>query len=312
MFEGKEMRQVLCQFLDETMANDPKVIVIDADLAKANGTFNLRKKYPDRAIDVGIAEQNMASIAAGMASYGYKPFILSFTPFATRRICDQIAISICYAKQNVKIIGTDPGISAEFNGGTHMSVEDIGVLRSIPNLVIYEPVDAIQLYKSLPVILEYNGPIYIRMFRKVIDPVFDNNYSFDLFKADVVKEGIDVTILATGIMVKEALKVSELLKEEGIDVEVINVHTIKPLDEETIMNSLNKTKACVVLENHNLIGGLYSAVSELLCEKMPMKITKVGIPDRFGEVGKMPYLKEVMGMTNENIISAIKKALSYK
>ena len=312
MFEGKEMRQVLCQFLDETMAKDPKVVVIDADLAKANGTFNLRKKYPERAIDVGIAEQNMASIAAGMASYGYKPFILSFTPFATRRICDQIAISICYAKQNVKIIGTDPGISAEFNGGTHMSVEDIGVLRSIHNLVIYEPVDAIQLYKSLPIILEYNGPVYIRMFRKVIEPIFDDNYNFDLFKADVIKEGTDVTVLATGIMVKEALKVSELLKEEGINVEVINVHTIKPLDEETILNSLRKTKACVVLENHNLVGGLYSAVSELLSEELPMRITKVGIPDRFGEVGKMPYLKEVMGMTNEDIINAIKKAISYK
>ena len=312
MFEGKEMRQVLCQFLDEVMANDPKVVVIDADLAKANGTFNLRKKYPERAIDVGIAEQNMASIAAGMSSYGYKPFILSFTPFATRRICDQIAISICYAKQNVKIIGTDPGISAEFNGGTHMSVEDIGVLRSIPNLVIYEPVDAIQFYKSLPVILDYNGPVYIRMFRKVAEPVFDEDYEFNLFKADVVKTGTDVTVLASGIMVQDALKVSEKLKEEGINIEIINVHTIKPLDEETILNSLRKTNACVVLENHNLVGGLYSAVSELLSEKLPMRITKIGIPDRFGEVGKMPYLKEVMGMTQEDIINAIKKAISYK
>lgn len=312
MFEGKEMRQVLCQFLDETMANDPKVVVIDADLAKANGTFNLRNKYPDRAIDVGIAEQNMASIAAGMASYGYKPFILSFTPFATRRICDQIAISICYANQNVKIIGTDPGISAEFNGGTHMSMEDIGVLRSIPNLVIFEPVDAVQLYKSLPVILEYNGPVYIRMFRKVADPIFGDNYNFDLFKADIVKEGTDVTLLASGIMVKEALKASEILKNEGINVEIINVHTIKPLDEETILNSLRKTKACVVLENHNLIGGLYSAVSELLVEKLPMRITKIGVKDRFGEVGKMPYLKEVMGMTTEDAVEATKKAISYK
>lgn len=312
MFEGKEMRQVLCQFLDETMSNDPKVVVIDADLAKANGTFNLRNKYPDRAIDVGVAEQNMASIAAGMASYGYKPFILSFTPFATRRICDQIAISICYANQNVKIIGTDPGISAEFNGGTHMSMEDIGVLRSIPNLVIFEPVDAVQLYKSLPVILEYNGPVYIRMFRKVADPIFGDNYNFDLFKADIVKEGTDVTLLASGIMVKEALKASEILKNEGINVEIINVHTIKPLDEETILNSLRKTKACVVLENHNLIGGLYSAVSELLVEKLPMRITKIGVKDRFGEVGKMPYLKEVMGMTTEDVVEATKKAISYK
>jgi len=312
MFEGKEMRQVLCEFLNETMAKDPKVVVIDADLAKANGTFNLRNNYPDRAIDVGVAEQNMASIAAGMASYGYKPFILSFTPFATRRICDQIAISICYANQNVKIIGTDPGISAEFNGGTHMSVEDIGVLRSIPNLVIYEPVDAVQLYKSLPIILEYKGPLYIRMFRKVADPVFSDNYEFNLFKADIISEGRDVTILASGIMVNESLKAKEILEKEGLSVEVINVHTIKPLDEETILKSVRKTKACVVCENHNLIGGLYSAVSELLSEKNPMKVFKIGIKDRFGEVGKMPYLKEVMGMTTNDIVQACKNAINSK
>ena len=159
MFESKEMRAVLYDFLKDEMAKNDKIVVIDADLGKANGTYNLRNDYPDRAIDVGVAEQNMASIAAGMASYGYIPFISSFTPFATRRICDQIAISICYANMNVKIIGTDPGISAEFNGGTHMSLEDIGVLRSIPNLVIYEPVDATQLYKSLP--KKKENPIYL-------------------------------------------------------------------------------------------------------------------------------------------------------
>ena len=312
MFENKEMRQVLYTFLNEEMAKNDKIVVLDADLGKANGTYNLRQTYPDRAIDVGVAEQNMASIAAGMASYGYIPFISSFTPFATRRICDQITISICYANQNVKIIGTDPGISAEYNGGTHMSLEDIGVLRSIPNLVIYEPVDATQLYKSLPKILEYKGPVYIRLFRKVAEPVFDDSYEFDLFKADVVRKGYDATIVATGIMVQEALKASAILEKEGINVEIINVHTIKPLDEETILNSLRKTKACVVCENHNLIGGLYSAVSEMLCEKLPMKVEKIGVKDRFGEVAKMPYLKEVMGMTTEDIVSAVKRSINNK
>ena len=312
MFENKEMRQVLYTFLNEEMAKNDKIVVLDADLGKANGTYNLRQTYPDRAIDVGVAEQNMASIAAGMASYGYIPFISSFTPFATRRICDQITISICYANQNVKIIGTDPGISAEYNGGTHMSLEDIGVLRSIPNLVIYEPVDATQLYKSLPKILEYKGPVYIRLFRKVAEPVFDDSYEFDLFKADVVRKGYDATIVATGIMVQEALKASAILEKEGVNVEIINVHTIKPLDEETILNSLRKTKACVVCENHNLIGGLYSAVSEMLCEKLPMKVEKIGVKDRFGEVAKMPYLKEVMGMTTEDIVAAVKRSISNK
>ena len=167
MLENKEMRAILGDFLKDEMAKNEKIVVLDADLGRANGTFNLRNSFPDRAIDVGIAEQNMASIAAGMASYGYIPFISSFTPFATRRICDQIAISICYANLNVKIIGTDPGISAEYNGGTHMSLEDIGVLRSIPNLVIYEPVDAVQFYKSLPHILNYEGPMYILLFLKL-------------------------------------------------------------------------------------------------------------------------------------------------
>ena len=312
MLENKEMRAILGDFLKDEMAKNDKIVVLDADLGRANGTFNLRNSFPDRAIDVGIAEQNMASIAAGMASYGYIPFISSFTPFATRRICDQIAISICYANLNVKIIGTDPGISAEYNGGTHMSLEDIGVLRSIPNLVIYEPVDAVQFYKSLPHILNYEGPMYIRMFRKVADPVFEEDYEFDLFKADVVKKGYDVTVIASGIMVSETLKACEVLEKEGYSVEVINVHTIKPLDEETILNSLKKTKTCVVCENHNLVGGLYSAVSELLCEKMPMKVEKIGVKDRFGEVGKMPYLKEVMGMRKEDIIDAIKRAINNK
>ena len=150
------------------------------------------------------------------------------------------------------------------------------------------------------------------MFRKVAEPVFDETYEFNLFKADVINKGVDATILCSGIMVKEALRASEILEKEGISLEVINVHTIKPLDEETILNSLRKTKACVVLENHNLVGGLYSAVSELLCEKLPMKVEKIGIKDRFGEVGKMPYLKEVMGMTTEDIISAIRRVISNK
>lgn len=163
---GKEMRAVLADQLLEMMHHDPDIVVLDADLAKANGTLKLRDTYPERAFDVGIAEQNMASIAAGLSSYGFVPFIGSFTPFATRRICDQIAISICYAKQNVKIIGSDPGITAELNGGTHMSVEDIGVLRSIPGILIFEPVDAVQLAQALPQIVEYPGPVYIRLFRK--------------------------------------------------------------------------------------------------------------------------------------------------
>ena len=243
MYESMEMRKVMADWLDAKLATDDKIVVLDADLARANGTLSLLKKYPDRMIDVGIAESNMASIAAGLSSYGYKPFIYSFCPFVTRRICDQVTISIAYAGQNVKIVGTDPGIAAAFNGGTHQSQEDIGVMRSIPGMVIYEPADGAQLAKALPSIYEYDGPVYIRLFRKVPDATYfeKEDYQFDLFKADVMKEGSDVTLFASGVEVKEAMEAAEILAAEGIKAEVINVHTIKPIDKETVLASVNKT-----------------------------------------------------------------------
>ncbi|SKA93645.1 transketolase subunit B [Caloramator quimbayensis] len=309
MYENVEVRQVFCNTLDKMMSENPKIVVLDADLAKANGTLSLRNKYADRAFDMGVAEQNMAGVAAGMAAYGFIPFIGSFTAFAARRICDQIAISITYAKRNVKIIGSDPGVSAELNGGTHMSMEDIGVLRSIPGIVIFEAADAVELEKALYQIVSYDGPVYIRLFRKVAPVIYNENYDFNLFKADVLKEGKDVTLLASGIMVNEALKACEILKEEGIMAEVINVHTIKPLDKETILNSVRKTGAVVTCENHNVIGGLKSAVAELLIEECPVYLKSVGVLDHFGEVAPMDYLMKKYNMTPENIVSAAKEAI---
>ncbi len=312
MYENVEMRQVLAEVLDKLMEKNEKIIVIDADLARANGTMALRDKYPERAFDVGIAEQNMAAVAAGMAAYGFIPFIGSFTPFASRRICDQITISIAYAKRNVKIIGSDPGISAELNGGTHMSMEDIGVLRSISGLVIFEPVDAVQFAKALPVIAEYDGPVYIRMFRKASPIIFKDDYEFDLFKADMMKEGKDVTLFATGIMVDEALKAAEMLKAEGIDAEIINIHTIKPIDREAVVKSAKKTGAVVTCENHNVIGGLKSAVAEVLVDEYPVPVKAIGVQDHFGEVAKMEYLKKKYHMTAEDIVKAAKEAIAMK
>lgn len=306
------MRDVFGQTLGELMAKDEKIVVIDADLAGCDGTKNLRNLFPDRAFDVGIAEANMASIAAGMSSYGFKPWITSFTPFATRRIADQLAISIAYSQQNVKIVGTDPGISAELNGGTHMSVEDVGIVRSIPTVVIFEPIDEVQLRKAVPVINDYKGVVYMRMFRKDQPIITKEDYEFDLFTADVLKQGKDVTIFASGIMVDTSLKAAEALKEEGVSVEVINVHTIKPIDEKTVLESLSRTGCGVVAENHNVLGGLYSAVCETVCKNAPAPIIPIGIPDRFGEVGKMPYLREQMGMTLEDVIAACRKAISMK
>ena len=306
-----EMRAVYAACLAEMMEKDKNIVVLDADLAKASGTRGMYEKFPEQMFDCGVAEQNMASIAAGLSSYGFKPWIESFTPFATRRICDQVAISISYAKRNVKIVGTDPGIAAELNGGTHMSMEDIGVLRSVPGVVIFEPVDEVQLKAAMPVLDAYDGPVYVRLFRKQLPVVFGEDYKFDLFKADVIKKGKDLSIFVSGFLTKDVLDAEKQLAAEGIDAEIINIHTIKPIDAETVIASARKTGTVLTVENHNVIGGLQSAVLEALAaEKIP--VTAVGVQDRFGEVGKLPYLREAMGLTVENIVASAKKAAALK
>lgn len=313
MLADMEMRDVFGSELLRLMGIDENIVLIDADLARANGTLQIREKFPDRSFDVGIAEANMACIAAGLASYGFKPFITSFCPFVSRRICDQITISIAYAKQNVKIVGTDPGISAEFNGGTHMSIEDIGVLRSIPGLVIFEPVDQVQLFKAMPQIAAYEGPMYIRLFRKKPGIVFDENkYEFDLFKADIIVDGSDVTLFATGIEVKIALEAAEILKDKGIYAEVINIHTIKPVDKDAIIKSVMKTGCAVTCENHNIYGGLGSAVAEVVSENWPVPIKYIGVDDSFLIVGKAGPLLEKFNMTKEAIVKKALEAIEMK
>jgi len=308
-----EMRVALISEIEKIMEKDDRIVFVDADLGKAGSTMKLREKFPERALDVGVAEQNMASVAAGLSSYGFIPFISSFTSFASRRIADQIAISISYAGSNVKIIGLDPGISAELNGGTHMSFEDVGIIRSIPGTVIFEPVDVIQLVKALPQIVDYKGMIYIRLFRKTTPKVFNDNYKFDLFKADVLKEGNDVSIFATGITVSESIKAVEILKKKGIDAELINVHTLKPIDKETIVSSIKKTKAVVTCENHNIIGGLRSAIAEVMTEEYlcaPFKY--IGVHDCFGEVGIYDYLIKKYKLSADDIVEKTLEAVSAK
>ena len=306
-----EMRAMYAQCLGELMERDEKLVLLDADLSKACGTFPLRKRFPDRIYDCGVAEQNMISIAAGLASYGYKPWAESFAPFATRRVCDQIAISVCYAKRNVKIVGTDPGIAAELNGGTHMSLEDMGVVRSIPGLVIFEPTDTVQLKAAMPVLHAYEGPVYMRMNRKEFPTVFPESYRFDLFKADLLRAGTDVTVFAAGLMVSESLKAAEALEEEGISCEVVNVHTVKPIDAETVLASAHKTGVVVTAENHNVIGGLRSAVLEAL-SRDPVPVWAVGAEDRFGEVGTLPYLKEARGLNAGRVAAVVREAVKRK
>ena len=307
-----EMRSVYVKELENLMTTNDKVVVLDADLAKANGTWGLREKFPGRAIDCGIAEANMASVAAGLSSYGYIPFITTFSPFASRRMSDQASLSIAYAKQNVKIIGTDPGIAAELNGGTHMGLEDVAIMRAIPTMVVFEPCDAVQVAQAIPAMAKHYGPVYMRTFRKNAETLHSDDYKFDLFKADVLKEGKDVTLFASGIMVVEALAAAEVLAEQGVSAEVIDVHTVKPLDVKTVIESVKKTGCAVTVENHNIIGGWYSAICEAVCAEYPVPVEPIGIRDRFGEVGKLPYLKEVFGMTKQDIVNAAIKVIAKK
>ena len=306
-----QMREVLAASLDALMSADPNVVVLDADLAKADGTSKLHLTHPNQAFDVGIAEQNMASVAAGMASYGFKPYITSFSPFATRRLCDQLTISIVYSRQNVKIVGTDPGLTAEVNGGTHMGLEDIGCVRSIAGIVIVEPSDPMQLQQAMPQINDYEGCLYLRLFRKELPIVHPDDYHFDLFKADVLREGTDVTLFVSGFLTADALRVADLLAEEGIKAEVVEVHTIKPVDVDTVRASAAKTGCAVTIENHNVVGGFGSAILEAL-DTCPVPTVRVGVPDRFGEVGKLPYLRGVMGLTVEDIVAAAHRAIRLK
>ncbi len=306
-----DMKTVYVNALDKMMAEDHRVVVLDADLGRSIGPRSLYEKYPKQCYEAGIAEQDMASVAAGMASYGFKPWIETFTPFATRRICDQVTISIAYAGRNVKIVGSDPGITAELNGGTHMSFEDFGVLRSVPGVVLFEAADEVELAKALPVINDYEGCVYLRLFRKSAPVIYGDDYKFDLFKADVLREGKDVTIFASGLMVADALEAAKQLAAQGVEAEVVNVHTVKPIDKDTVVAAARKTGAVVTVENHNFIGGLRSAVLEALAEeKIP--VCGVGVQDRFGEVGKMPYLREKFGLTVENVVANAQKAISLK
>ena len=306
-----EMRAMYAQCLGELMERDEKLILLDADLSKACGTFPLRKRFPGRIFDCGVAEQNMISIAAGLASYGFRPWAESFAPFATRRVCDQIAISVCYAGRNVKIVGTDPGIAAELNGGTHMSLEDMGVVRSIPGLVVFEPTDTVQLKAAMPVLHEYEGPVYMRMDRKEFPTVFPEDYRFDLFRADTLRTGTDATVFAMGLMVSEALKAAEMLAAQGVSCEVVNVHTVKPIDRETVLAAAHRTGVAITAENHNVIGGLHSAVLEALAHD-PVPVWAVGAEDRFGEVGKLPYLKEALGLNADHIVAVVREAVQRK
>lgn len=312
MTDEKEVRQVMAAGLVEAARKDDRIVVLDADLMSCHSTKCFLEAFPERFINVGIAEANLIGVAAGMAAFGKIPFAFSFAPFATRRCYDQIFISVAYSKLPVKIVGSDPGVMAEANGGTHMPFEDMSIMRAIPKMVCFEPTDATMLAKALPRIIDYPGAVYIRMFRKKAEKIYDDSLDFRLGKAVTLKEGKDVTLVASGIMVGRALKAAEELAAEGITARVVNVHTWKPIDEDAIVESVKATGAVVTCENHSTYGGLGSAVAEVVVEKCPAPMEFIGVKNSFGEVGKEAYLSEKFGLTVADIVAAAKKAIARK
>ncbi len=312
MTDEREVRQTMAAGLVSAAAKDDRIVVLDADLMSCHSTKCFLEAYPERFINVGIAEANLIGVAAGMAAFGKIPFAFSFAPFATRRCYDQIFISVAYSKLPVKIVGSDPGVMAEANGGTHMPFEDMSIMRAIPHMVCFEPTDATMLEKALPEIIDYPGAVYIRMFRKKAEKIYDDSLEFKLGKAVTLKDGGDVTLIASGIMVARALKAADELKEAGIDARVLNIHTWKPIDEDAIVSAAKNTGAIVTCENHTTAGGLGSAVAEVAAEKCPVPMEFVGVKNSFGEVGKEAYLSEKFGLTVSDIVAAAKRAVARK
>ena len=297
----KERRKEFCETLISMAEKDERVVVLDADLMNAAGTKPFRAAFPDRTFDCGVQEADMVGVAAGLSSRGFIPFTHTFGPFAARRACDQIFMSCAYAKQNVKVVGSDPGITAALNGGTHMPFEDLGIMGTIPEMTVVT-----KLAK------ETYGTWYMRLHRKTAPVIYEDGTKFEVGKAQLLKEGKDLTIIAIGYLVAEALKAAEALETEGISVRVLDMWCLKPLDEEAVLRAAKETGAVVTAENHNVKNGLGSAVASALALQYPVPVEMVGVQDEFGEVGQVPYLAERFKLTADEIVAKAKKVLTRK
>ena len=288
-------------------------VVLDADLAAATKTGIFKKKFPERFFDCGIAEGNMMTVAAGLATTGVVPFASTFAMFAAGRAFEQIRNSIGYPHLNVKIGATHAGITVGEDGATHQCLEDLGVMRTIPGMVVLNPADDVEARACVEWALNYVGPVYIRFGRLAVPVVFDEaDYKFEFGKNLTVREGTDVTIMATGTMLYMAIEAAEKLAEEGISARVTNVHTIKPIDKDDIIEAAKTTGCIVTAEEHNILGGLGAAVAEVVCENCPVPVLRVGVEDKFGKSGKVPALLEAYGLTTENIVAKAKAAIAAK
>ncbi|HRY72124.1 MAG TPA: transketolase C-terminal domain-containing protein [Spirochaetia bacterium] len=304
---AKEMRAVYAETLVELGAKNKDIVLLEADLMKASGTGPFQAAYPERTFDVGVAEANMVGVAAGLSAEGKIPFAATFGCFATRRVFDQFFVSCAYARLNVKLVGTDPGVSAAMNGGTHMPFEDLALMRAVPGIAVLEPSDAASLRGLVAAAAERKGSVYMRLHRKAVPDLYPAGEKFEIGKAKLLREGKHVAIVALGsIMVNEALKAAELLAREGIEASVVDALSVKPLDAELVLREARKCGAVVTAENHQASGGLGSAVAELLAETGAARLARIGVKDEFGEVGTQDYLQDRFGLRAANIAEAAK------
>lgn len=300
-------RQSYGEALVELGKQNPNVVVLDADLAGATKTELFAKQFQDRFLDIGIAEQDLMATSAGLATCGKIPFASTFAVFAAGRAYDQIRNSICYPELNVKIVATHAGITVGEDGATHQMLEDLSLMRTLPNMTVMCTSDDTETKWAIQEIANMQGPVYLRLARMATPILYEKGEEFTIGKAKQIGTGKDGTVFATGVMVAEAVKAQKLLKEEGIDIRVVDVHTIKPIDEETIITCAKETKKLISIEDHNIIGGLGSAIAEVLTEKYPTKLIRMGVPDTFGKSGTADKLMQYFHLTAEDIVKKIKE-----
>lgn len=305
--ERKSIRSVFGQTLAELGKDNPNIVVMDADLACSTQTQVFGKAFPERFFDAGIAEQDMIATAAGLASTGKIPFVASFAMFATGRTYDQIRNSICYPEFNVKIIGTHGGVTVGEDGASHQALEDVALMRNIPNMSVIVPADCRECEQVIKFAAENYGPMYIRIPRTNVCDIFDEKYEFDFCKAQLLEDGVDVSVISNGETLAEVLEAAEILKKEGYSVQIIHVPVVKPLDGATIIEHVKKTKFVITVENHSIIGGLGSAICELLAEYYPMPVHRLGVNDTFGQSGKWDFLLDYYGLSSEKLAKSIKR-----
>jgi transketolase len=309
----QDLQVVYAQTLGELMAKDPRVVCLEADLALASSTIPvISEKYPERFFDTGVSEANMIGLAAGLALEGKIPFCSTFTCFSTRRVYDQITISVAYPNNNVKIIGTAPGVTQGSNGGTHMCFLDLALMRAMPNMHLYSPCDAYELRSVLRYTASTRQPTYVQVIRFRVPAVFDDDYVFDPDHARVLRQGDDVTLVTTGYMAPFVLRAAGELAEQGIRAEVLHYPSVKPFDAETLVASARKTGGVVTVENQSIIGGLGGAVCEVLSERHPVRIKRLGVPDQFGEVATEDYLFHKHGFGVSHIVAAAQSLASCR